>query len=187
MGKKYLEPIHGISLKDYVAITKKMASGIDPQLIYKAMGIDEAIFDEINTLWPQRMAEDTTFEVMTLFSQYFAEETTHPNLENLNADISAEGEDNLKRLKTDRYFYEELCAARNAANNYGLDGAKWILENFGINLADFQTVAMQHWSNKSGNSEEILEFADYRQEKQDEYEAMFAKQQGGNIADDVEF
>jgi hypothetical protein len=191
MSNKLLEPIHGISLQDYVAITKSMTAGIAPDLIYKAMGINEAIFDEINEAWPKRMAEDESYEITMLFSQYYADETPHPRLAHLSAEISEEGAENLERLKTDRYFYEELSAARDAAFAYGIDGAQWMLDTFGINLADFQTVAMQVWAardlDSAENSEEQLEFAHYRSEKKEEYEAFFAKQQGGNVADDINF
>ena len=65
----------------------------------------------------------------------------------------------------------------------------WILDTFGINLADFQSVAMQWMTeqNQNWNSSDITEFHDYQQEKQKEYAAKFAAEQGGNIADDVTF
>jgi hypothetical protein len=182
-----LDPVHGISLRDYTAMAKKIAAGVDVEAVCKAMGIDKVVWDELNTVWPQRMAEDP--EVIALYGQYFAEETVNPKLEQLKAGLSPEGAANLERLKTDRYFYEELCGARTAAYNYGLDGAQWILEQFGINLADFQSVAMQYMDerNKNWDTETIHEFLDYQQEKQKEYEEKFAAERGGNVADDVEF
>jgi hypothetical protein len=41
--------------------------------------------------------------------------------------------------------------------------------------------------NQNWNSEDIMEFTNYQQEKQKEYAAKFAAEQGGNIADDVNF
>ncbi|MDR7210143.1 DUF6620 family protein [Flavobacterium piscis] len=185
----YLEPVHGISLKDYTAMCIKMSSGVDYTEVCKAMGIEPAIWEELNTIWPQRMAEDTSFTVTTLFGQYYAENPVLPQLENLQAAVSEDGATNLEKLKTDRYFYEELAGARQAAYDYGMDGAQWILDTYGINLADFQSVAMQ-WlteQNQNWNSEEITEFSNYQQEKQKEYAARFAAEQGGNIADDITF
>lgn len=184
-----LEPVHGISLRDYAAMAIKMTQGVSDTEVLKAMGIDKAIWDELNTIWPQRMGQDTTFTITTLYGQYFAEPATHPKLEALGANVSAEGSTNLDRLKTDRYFYEELTGARQAAYEYGLDGAQWILDNYGINLADFQTVAMQWMTqqNQDWNSEDILHYNNYQQEKQKEYAARFAAEQGGNVADDVTF
>lgn len=188
-GNPYLQPIHGISLKDYCAMVLKMTQGVPEETILKAMGIDSAIWDELNTIWPQRMGQDTTFTVTTLYGQYFAESVTHPKLEALGTNASEAGNDNLERLKTDIYFYEELNGARTAAYQYGLDGAQWILDNYGITLGDFQSVAMQHLTarNQSWSSEDILHYTNYMQEKQAEYAAKFAAEQGGNVADDIEF
>ncbi len=184
-----LQPIHGISLKDYAAMAVKISSGVDYKAVCSAMGIDTVVWDELNTLWPQRMQEDSSFTVTTLYGQYFMEGGQHPKLNHLQANLSAEGTANLEKLKTDRYYYEELCGARQAAYEYGLDGAQWILENFGISLGDFQTVAMQ-WltdQNQNWNSDDITNYHNYQQEKQKEYAAKFAAEQGGNVADDIEF
>lgn len=185
----YLEPIHGISLRDYAAIATKLTSGVPEDAIFKAMGIDKAVWEEVNTLWPKRMQQDSSFTVVTLYGQYFMEGATHPKLEALQADTSDEGKSNLEKIRTDQYFYEELCGARQAAYEYGLDGAQWILDNYGITLRDFQAVAMEHMTarNQNWNSDEITHFHNYQQEKQKEYAARFAAEQGGNVADDVEF
>ncbi|RZJ51486.1 MAG: hypothetical protein EOO19_00455 [Chryseobacterium sp.] len=185
----FLAPVHGVDLRTYTAMCLKISAGIDYTEVCKAMGLETVVWEELNTIWPQRMGEDTSFTVTTLFGQYYAENVTVPQLENLNAEISEDGLANLERIKTDRYFYEELAGARQAAYEYGIDGAQWILENYGINLADFQSVAMQWMTeqNQNWNSEDIMEFSNYQQEKQKEYAAKFAAEQGGNIADDVEF
>lgn len=185
----YLQPVHGISLKDYCAMVLKMTQGVPEVTILTAMGIDNAIWDELNTIWPQRMGQDTSFTVTTLYGQYFAESVTHPKLEALKTNTSEAGNENLERLKNDIYFYEELNGARTAAYQYGLDGAQWILDNYGITLGDFQSVAMQHLTarNQSWSSEDILHYSNYMQEKQAEYAEKFASEQGGNVADDVDF
>lgn len=184
-----LAPVHGISLYDYTAMCLKISSGVDYIEVCKAMGIEPVIWEELNTIWPQRMAEDTTYTVTTLFGQYYAEPATNPKLEGVNAVVSEEGKANLEKMKTDQYFYEELVGARQAAYEYGMDGAQWILENYGINLADFQSVAMQNMENRNANwnSSEITHYHNYREEKQKEYASKFAAEQGGNVADDVEY
>ena len=188
MSNLLLEPIHGITLQDYAVISAKMAAGIDEAEILKALGIEKAVFEEASALWIARMQEDSTFEVTTLFGQYFAEPDKHPKLGNLKAEVSAEGMANLEKMKTDRYFYEELNGARQAAYSYGYDGAQWIQDNFGINLGDFQSVAML-WMPLTADEEydTIRHYLDYREQKEKEYTEKFAFEQGGNIADDVEF
>lgn len=184
-----LEPVHGINLRDYSAICAKLGSGVDENDIYKAFGIDSTIWGEINTVWPARMAEDTTFSIAVLFGQYFGEADQHPKLQGVKSNLSEEGEANLERLKNDVYFYYELSGARQAAYEYGLDGAQWILDNFGIGLGDFQSVAMKYMElqNQNFDSNYVRECLDYQDEKQAEYAEKFAAEQGGNVADDVEF
>lgn len=183
-----LEPIHGVTLQDYSVISAKIASGIDEAEILKALGIEKAVYEEASALWIARMQEDSTWEVTTLFGQYFAEPDKHPKLGSLKAEVSAEGLANLEKLKTDRYFYEELTAARQAAYNYGYDGAQWIQDNFGINLGDFQSVAMQWMPIASSEEYETMRiYADYKDRKEKEYAEKFATEQGGNVADDVDF
>lgn len=184
-----LEPIHGISLRDYAEIAMKLGQGVPENDIFKAMGIDSTIWDELNTVWPNRMAEDTSFSVTVLYGQYFADGIQNPKLVALSANVSAEGNANLEKMKSDPYFYYELAGARQAAYEYGLDGAQWILDNFGINLIDFQSVAMELMTkrNQEFSTEDIHHYSDYEQAKQKEYAAKFAAEQGGNVADDVEF
>lgn len=184
-----LAPVHGINLRDYSAICAKLGSGVDENDIYKAFGIDATIWGEINTVWPARMAEDTTFSIAVLFGQYFGEADQHPKLQGVKTNLSEEREANLERLKNDVYFYYELSGARQAAYEYGLDGAQWILDNFGIGLGDFQSVAMKYMElqNQNFDSNYVRECLDYQDEKQAEYAEKFAAEQGGNVADDVEF
>lgn len=188
MSNPLLEPVHGVSLYDYAAVCAKTAAGIPEEEIIKALGLEEAVYEEASALWITRMQQDSSFEVATLFGKYFGEADNHPKLSGLQTEISEDGKANLEKMKTDQYFFEELNGARKAAYDYGYDGAQWIQDNFGINLTDFQTVAMQ-W-NPAYHSEDfdtIKHFLDYRQQKEKEYAARFATEQGGNVADDVEF
>ncbi len=75
-----------------------------------------------------------------------------------------------------------------AAYEYGYDGTQWIQDNFGISLGDFQTVSMQ-WrpTGNIENYETNRHYLDYRDQKQKEYAEKFAAEQGGNVADEVEF
>jgi hypothetical protein len=118
-----LEPVHGISLKDYTALCLKISSGVDHKLVCQAMGLEGVISDELNRIWPQRLAEDKSVTITTLFGQYYAEKPTLPQLENLEAAITDDSKANLEKLKTNDNFYEELTRARRAAYDYGLDGA----------------------------------------------------------------
>lgn len=185
-----LEPIHGISLKDYAVLVGNLANFEKPKLL-KAFGIDEVVFDEINTLWPKRMQEDSSFTIVSLYGQYFSDLSSHPAIQQLKAESGAPTEDseNLKKLKTDRYFYEELNAARSAAYEYGIDGAMWIQQQYGINLMEFQGAASEWgiYQNQNFNMDESRHFGEFFETKLKEYQEKFANEQGGNVADDIEF
>jgi hypothetical protein len=43
----YLEPIHGISLKDYAAMAKKITAGVDEALVFKAAEQGGNVADDV--------------------------------------------------------------------------------------------------------------------------------------------
>lgn len=186
-----LEPIHGISLEDYAAIAMNLSNYPEEQL-FKAFGIDTAIWQEVNIFWPKRMQEDETFTIINLYGEAFMNANSNPKLLALQNGVTPKFDgnaDNLAKLKSDKYFYLELEAARSAAYEYGIDGAQWIMDEFGISFTDFQAVAME-WMTKRNmnyNTEEMRRDADFQEEIRAEYKERFATEQGGNIADEVEF
>lgn len=186
-----LQPIHGINLKDYSAMCGAGANGSSEAEISKAMGIDKVLYEEVNALWTKRMQEDMTFTIAALMGNYFAEASSHPKLAHLFTSQSSgtTNQENVERLRTDKYFYAELCGARAAAYDYGMDGAQWIVENFGIPLGDFQSAAMVHMqaNNASINAKAVTDLMEYQDEMQKVYADKFAAEQGGNVADDIEF
>ncbi len=183
-----LQPIHGISLKDYGAAGSKMASGIEPEIVCKALGIELPVWEEVNTLWMKRMQEDGTFTVTSLYGKYFGMANDHPLLGSLTAAASAEGISNIERINNDTYFCYELIGARDAAYAHGLDGAQWIVDTFGVPLGEMQSAAMK-WSAeiRRRGDDQLVHFIQYQNEKKEEYAARFAAEQGGNVADDIEF
>jgi len=188
MENSLLEPVLGVTLQDYAVVSAKMATGIDANEICRALGIDPATYEEASAVWAARMQEDETMKVVSLFGQYFGDADSHPKLGGLRAEICQEGLDNLEKIKTDRYLFEEINGAREAAYDYGLDGAEWVQENFGISLGDFQIASMQWASVLNGETaEKTLHYMEYRQQMHDRYADQFAAAQGGDIADDVEF
>lgn len=58
-----------------------------------------------------------------------------------------------------------------------------------MSLGDFQTVAGEYMSldNQTNNYKLRLEYAAYQRAKQEEYAQKFAQEQGGNVADDIDF
>lgn len=176
-----LQPIHGISLEDYAAAASHVANGVSEEDVAKALGVEIPQWEEANALWIKRMQQDTDFTIASLYGQYFATAGSHPKFQNVQNSFET-NQENLARIKEDPEFYFELSAAMRAAHNYGMDGAQWLRDNYGLSLGDFQSVAMQ-WA----YSPVFAAMIPKMEETVKEYEAKFAKEMGGNIADDIEF
>jgi hypothetical protein len=185
-----LEPIHGISFQDWAEMTRVVAAGTPAETVNQAMGIDGAIWDEVNTLWGQRMAEDQTFVLVQLLGQYWQGDIANPRLKAVQGAPSPQAADAIAKLKSDRWFFEELSGARNAAYAQGLDGAQWIADNYGVSLGDFQSIAADYMALRTSGretTEDTLRFLEHQTAMQAEYERRFAAQVGGNLADDVDY
>lgn len=178
-----LQPIHGISLEDYAAAAAKMVNGMSEDEVTKALGVERPQWDEANQMWIQRMQQDTDMVVIGLYGQYFSTAESHPKFQNLSKDSSVvANQENLSKIKEDPEFYFDLTCAMQAAYNQGLDGAQWLRENYGLSIGDFQSVAMQ-WA----YSPIFVTMMSSQPQRTKEYEAKFAKESGGNIADDIDF
>lgn len=178
-----LQPIHGISLEDYAAANAKIVNGMSEDEVVKALGVERPQWDEANQLWQQRMQQDTEMAVIGLYGQYFATAENHPKFKNLTQDSSTPvNPENLAKIKEDPEFFFELSGAMQAAYNYGMDGAQWLRENYGLSIGEFQSVAMQY-----AQTPVFAQMIPFQEQKVKEYEAKFASESGGNIADDVTF
>ncbi|AOM79694.1 DUF6620 family protein [Pedobacter steynii] len=183
-----LEPIHGISLEDYSAACAKMGSGLSENEAAKALGVEFPVWQEANLLWQERMKEDATYQIVTLFGQYFGTADQHPKFSNLQTNVSPQSVGNIEKIKTDKDFYQELEVARQVAYDYGLDGANWIVDQYGIPLGDFQ-IAASLW-NEQIHKDIAADYQKYNQTQnayREKYTQLFSHAQGGNLADDIEF
>jgi hypothetical protein len=183
-----LAPIHGVTLEDYSAGCAKIANGVSEVAVAAALGVEVPVWQEANMLWPERMKQDETYHIMTLFGQHFGTAAQHPKLGNLQPAASAGNAGNTDRIKNEKEFYEELEVARQIAYEYGIDGAQWIVDEYGISLGDFQIAAVA-WMDEI--HKELAEDFDGHNAKQnawqEKYRKHFADAQGGNVADDISF
>lgn len=183
-----LAPIHGITLQDYSAACAKIGSGLSEEEVAKALGVELPVWQEANVLWPERMKQDGTFHIVTLFGQYFGEADQHPKFNNMQVPASPANTGNVEKIKEDMAYYQELEVARQVAYDFGLDGAQWILDNYGITIGDFQ-IAASKW-NVQLHQQIAADYAGYnarQAEWQAKYKQHFAAAQGGNVADDITF
>jgi hypothetical protein len=171
LSNPLLQPISGLSFRDYAEMTVKLTAGAIPAEIYKAMNCDETAYAEASKVWIERLQSDASGQMAQLYGKYYAEADQHPKLQNLTSTLSAQGQANLTKLKTDRYYYYELEGAKDAAKALGLHENNWILEKFGIPHAEFQA-AFTQWltfQNQNWDNDELTKLVTYRQQKQKEY------------------
>ena len=184
-----LEPIHGVTLEDFGAMSYYVATGADTNAIMQQLGIDNAIWGEAQTLWTKRMTEDTTFTVATLFGQYYNSADKHPKLSAVAIELSDKGKESIEKMKTDRFFHIDAQAAVAAAYEYGIDGAQWLKDNYDITNGDLQKIAAYYsdLDSKNVDMEAENKHVNYYFKKIEEFKKKFAEEQGGNVADDIEF
>ena len=149
-----------------------MANGMSADEVCKRLGIDMPVWDEVNQLWVKRMQQDQTMAVMSLYGQYYGNANTHPKFNDSVKESNQEG-DYLAKIQNDEAFYYELCGARQAAYEAGLDGAQWIQDNYGISLGDFQSAAMKWMSNMS-NIQKMLQYQEQKQRADALQDSFFA-------------
>ncbi len=73
MENPLLQPIHGISIRDYAAIIYHRSAGADMDRLLRAAGISPVIWHEVDMLWTKRMEEDAGLTVITSYSRYYNE------------------------------------------------------------------------------------------------------------------
>ncbi|WP_353197395.1 DUF6620 family protein [Parapedobacter defluvii] len=185
-----LQPIHGVSIADYAAGVLKESEGISVDQICAALGVERPLWDEAKKLWESRMKEDGSFNVINVYTKYFGQAKTHEKLGGLVSGkplatnvSSAESNANLQRAEDDKYFFFELQGALQAAYNNGIDGQQWLMDTYGFNVGQLNSVGTKWMSNMGV----MIQMVDHQDKKQQEYSEKFAKDLGGNIADDVEF
>lgn len=63
------------------------------------------------------------------------------------------------------------------------------MDNYHVSLGEFQKIATFHMEQdqKHVDMEMTLKYTRHMQNKMEEYKKIFAQEQGGNIADDIQF
>lgn len=181
-----LQPIHGISLQDFAAAGGIMLKGIAEKDVLRILEVEKPMWDEVNVLWQQRMQQDMSFTLMTLYSEAYSNVDRHPKFANarfIAATSRSTSKENVEKVNQDAMFYAELAGARQAAISFGYDGAQFVLDNFGVSLEDMQAASLKHMANHAM----IEKITTETTKKEKEYESRFIKELGPGIADDIEF
>jgi len=191
MENTLLQPIHNITLEDYAAIALKLSSGIELEAILQVLDVTASQYEEASNTWNERMAQDETYELSMLYGQYFTTAVNHPKLSALQLQTSSEAQQNLDKMKADRYYFERMTALRQAAYNHGVDGAAYLLEHYGITLGDFQVITLHYHprvEDPNFDFEEMHHFMEYRAAQEKIYDQIFTENLGvPDLGEGIEF
>jgi hypothetical protein len=162
------------------------AKGIDEAVMLKALNIEKPIWDEVNSLWINRISNDKKREVLNLWMNYQNEEIDHPVLLSL-LNIKPTS-DYGEKLCEDYFFYNELNAIMAASEKCGMDTMHFIKEKFGLTQYDLQKSSIE-WGSRDFEITSKMKFEgfNYYEQKYKEWYEVFSKDLGGNIADEVTF
>jgi len=186
-----LIPVHGVTVADYAAGASKVGEGCSVDQICGALGIERPMWDEAETIWNNRMRDDTTFNLVNVYSKYFGQAKEHPKLGNLIPNkaiqttvLPEDAKANLDRLESDKHYFFEIQAALEAAYANGIDGAQWLIDNLGLTVSQVNGTGTKYMNDFSV----IAEMMDYQEKKKNEYHERFSKQNGtGGVVDDINF
>lgn len=186
-----MQPVHGITIADYAAGAAKIGAGCSKEQVCAALGVERPMWDEAETIWNNRMRDDTTYNVVNVYSGYFGKASAHEKLGSLkpaNAPAttvpSGEAAAHLERLETDKHYFFEIQAALEAAYANGMDGAQWLIDNLGLTVAQVNGAGTKYMNDFNT----MAEMMDFQEKKKAEYSKRFANEnQTGGIVDDINF
>ena len=186
-----MQPVHGISIADYAAGAAKVGEGCSTEQVCAALGVERPMWDEAETIWNNRMRDDTTYNVVNVYSGYFGKASAHEKLASLtpaNAPTTTvptgDAAAHLKRLETDKHYFFEIQAALEAAYANGMDGAQWLIDNLGLTVSQVNGAGVKYMNDFNT----MAEMMDFQEKKKAEYSERFAKENNtGGIVDDINF
>jgi len=186
-----MQPVHGITIADYAAGAAKIGEGCSKEQVCAALGVERPMWDEAETIWNNRMRDDTTFDVINGYSGYFGKASAHEKLRKLVPDNApattvptGEAAAHLERLETDKHYFFEIQAALEAAYANGMDGAQWLIDNLGLTVAQVNGAGTKYMNDFNT----MAEMMDFQEKKKAEYNKRFATEnQTGGIVDDINF
>lgn len=186
-GSDLLAPVHGVTLEDWAAANAKLASGAAQDDILRVLGLELPQWDEVNAAWGARMAADTSFSIVTLYGNAF----TNSNIgrfagTDVGMMVQADSEAKA-RAKESLELYAEIFSAQCTAYEFGMDGAQYVKNQWGLTLGDWGEIG-SHWNQLMRDDVRMMEtYSELLDEYNTKYRQQFAAAQGGQAGDDIEF
>ncbi|HEX6767435.1 MAG TPA: DUF6620 family protein [Polyangiaceae bacterium] len=166
-----LEPVEGVSLKDWARIYAGVAGGGNMQALMSQAGIDQAKWDRVSAEWMARMTTDTTMTIANEYGAAFAagSQTSYGAHAAHAASVGVAGDLSAEPMSFERYV--EVQEHMSAAADRGEDpNATFTL--FGITAADFGNIGM-YWSKRQ--QQEMTKYYNLY----NEYSAKYSKKYRG--------
>lgn len=182
-----MDPVHGISLEDWAAGNAKIVSGAALEDVLKVLGVEEPQWDEAGAIWMARMSSDTTFHISNTYAAAF----TNANIGRFahsNIDMAVQADSAQKAAaKASLALYTEIFCAQTTAYSFGMDGAQYVKDTWGLTLGDWGEIA-GHWAQLMRDDVSMMrQHSALMDDYNTQYKALFSAQQGGNAGDDIEF
>jgi len=184
-GSGAMDPVHGITLEDWAGANAKIVSGTPLEDLLRVLNVEKPQWDEATATWMARMSADTTFSISTAYAAAF----TDSNIGRFaNSGLAVAPDSPMKIAAMENLeLYVEIFCAQSAAYQFGLDGAQYVKDTWGLSLMDTSTLGM-HWSARMQDDIDVMRaYGDLTSAFDAKYKEHFAAAQGGNVGDDIEF
>jgi hypothetical protein len=141
-----LEPVEGVSLKDWARIFAGVSSGGNLDSLLAQARIDGAKWERVSAEWMARMTTDTSMTIANEYGAAFAagSQSSYGAAAAHAATVGVAGDLSAEPMSFERYV--EVQEAMGAASERGED-PNACLASFGLSAADFGNVGM-FWSKK---------------------------------------
>ena len=137
-----VEPIEGVSVELYAQISAKQAQGMDTAQLDAELaqnGLDRAVWDRASAGWMQRMQNDTTATIATIYGKAFTSSGQGQFGAAAQAH-SATGYDGTAAAGAEPVPFDKICEVQGAVSAWsdtGQDVNALLQQTFQMNAADF--------------------------------------------------
>lgn len=183
-----LAPVDGVDLDTYALLAASSASGMAQDEFNKMLGehgLDQAKWQEVNAIWSDRMAKDTSHTITTAYGKAFGMAGAGKHGAAGQAGAAAMGTTNAAAGEAPVSFerYCEIQGAQTAWSNSGQDVNAMLKQVFDMTAVDWSTMSMW-WMQKMQSDPSLWN-------KHSELCEKYEKQYGGNAMagadDDLSF
>ncbi|MAQ16349.1 MAG: hypothetical protein CMN30_16360 [Sandaracinus sp.] len=183
-----VEPIEGVSVELYAQISAKAAQGMDMAQLEQELashGLDKATWDRASAGWMQRMQNDTTATIATIYGQAF-QSAGQGQFGAAGAAHAATGYDGTAAGGAEPIPFEKACEIQGATSAWsktGQDVNALLQQTFQMNAADW-AAANSWWMSQL--TADVARFDEYNK-KVEMYETQYMGAAAAPTDQDIAF